>query len=658
MTTILPFGTWPSPISAAEVTASAPRIDGARFVGDDVWWSESLPHERGRTAILRRALSSDPAADADVVLPAPWSARSRVHEYGGGAWTVDDEGALCFVEQSDQRVWRLDAHGEPRPLTAEAPGTHYGDLTWARGRLLAVRETARDGRVPERAIVEIGSAPVTDADGAPAVVTALASGYDFLAYPRLSPDGERLAFIGWNHPNMPWDATQLVVLDLPTGVSTVIAGGAGESVLQPEWTGPDELTYTTDRSGRWTLERRRLGGAGKAREAGDARQARATTAAPGSDTGGPLWNLGARWFAPLADGRILAVRTHGRDELVVEDPDGAARSIPTPLSAQVLIRDVSGTRALVTGAGATTPSGLWLIDVDDPAATRPLRGGVSDRSAGWLPEAIAMTFDGPGGEVYAFAYPPTNPGVEGPADERPPYIVTVHGGPTAHVAGEASPTVAFFTSRGIGVLDVNYGGSSGYGRAYRQRLAGQWGIVDVQDVVAAADGLVAAGLADGRRLAIKGGSAGGWTVLSALTTSRTFSAGISRYGVADLRALASDTHDFEAHYLDGLVGPLPEAEAVYEERSPLGRIGNLSVPVLLLQGADDPVVPPAQAHAMRDALAAKGIPHALVVYEGESHGFRRAETIQHALESELSFLGQVFGFATPGVPVLPLDTVR
>lgn len=643
MTTILPFGTWPSPLSAAEVTASAPRIDGARFVGDDVWWSESLPHERGRTAILRRGLDADPEDKADVVLPAPWSARSRVHEYGGGAWTVDDDGALLFVEQSDQRIWRLGANGEPRALTPEAPGTHYGDLTWASGRLLAVREIAREGRVPERAIVEIDS---VESESPLPVGTALASGYDFLAYPRLSPDGAHMAFIGWNHPNMPWDATQLVVVDLTTGVSSVIAGGTGESVLQPEWTGPDELTYTTDRSGRWTIERRRLGGLAEATASDDS----------DTDTGGPLWNLGARWFGPLHDGRILAVRTHGRDELIVEGTDGAVRRIPIPLSSQVLIRDIRGTRALVTGGGSTTPSGLWVLDVDDPAVARPLRGGVSDRSTGWMPEAIAMTFEGPSGAVHAFAYPPTNPGVEGPADDRPPYIVTVHGGPTAHVAGEASPAVAYFTSRGIGVLDVNYGGSSGYGRAYRERLAGQWGIVDVHDVVAAAEGLVAAGYADGARLAIKGGSAGGWTVLSALTTSKTFSAGMSRYGVADLRALATDTHDFEAHYLDGLVGPLPEAEAVYEERSPLGRIDNLSVPVLILQGADDPVVPPAQAYAMRDALAAKGITHALVIYEGESHGFRRAETIQHALESELSFLGQVFGFATPGVPVLPLES--
>jgi len=647
MTATLPYGTWPSPISAGEITASAPRIDGARFVGDRVWWSESMPRERGRTAILSRPLESDGAdsdEDADVILPAPWSARSRVHEYGGGAWTVDEQATLYFVEQSDQRVWRLVDGDHPRALTPEAPDTRYGYLVWARGRLLAVREVDRPGRGAARDIVEI--IPVAGEGDAPSPVIPLASGYDFLAYPRLSPEGDRLAFIGWNHPDMPWDATQLVVRELAAGTPTVLAGGAHESVLQPEWTGPDELTYTTDRSGRWRPERRRL--ADPAEPTSDDET--------DTDTGGPLWNLGAQWFAPLADGRILAVRTHGRDELVVEDPSGPTRVLPTPLSAQILIRDVRGTRALVTGAGATTPSGLWLLDVDDPDAARPIRGGVSARSVEWLPRARALTVEGPGGRVHAYDYPPTNPGVVGPSDERPPYIVTVHGGPTAHVAGEASPAVAYFTSRGIGVLDVNYGGSSGYGRAYRERLAGQWGITDVADVAAAAEGLVAAGGADGARIAIKGGSAGGWTVLSALTTTTTFAAGISRYGVADLRALAADTHDFEAHYLDGLVGPLPEAEAVYLERSPLGRVDRLQVPVLLLQGADDRVVPPAQAYAMRDALAAKGIRHALVVYEGEAHGFRRADTIQHALESELSFLGQVFAFATPGVPVLPLET--
>ncbi|HAQ59630.1 MAG TPA: S9 family peptidase [Microbacterium sp.] len=648
MTTILPYGTWPSPITASEVTASSPRVEGARFVADEVWWGETMPQERGRTAILRRSIAdvvdqqTEADATADVVLPAPWSARSRVHEYGGGAWTADESGALSFVEQSDQRVWHLVPGERPRALTPELPGTRFGDLTWSGGRLLAVRETDRENGSPARDIVEIVS--LTNDTDATESIRSLATGFDFVAYPRLSPDGRRLAFIGWNHPDMPWDATRLVVLDLATGTAGGVAGGPGESVLQPEWTGPDELTYATDRTGRWNLERRPARGGSHA----------SSLAPSDSDTGGPLWNLGIRWFAPLEDGRTLAVRTNGRDALVTEESDGSTRGIRLPLSSQVLICDVRGSRALITGAGATAPAGLWLVDIDDPAHARPIRGGVPTRGAGWLPTARAVTFGGPAGPVHAFDYPPTNPGVRGPDGERPPYIVTVHGGPTAHVAGEASPTVAYFTSRGIGVLDVNYGGSSGYGRAYRERLAGQWGVADVADVVAAAEGLVAEGAADAARLAIKGGSAGGWTVLSALTNAKTFSAGISRYGVADLRALAAETHDFESHYLDGLVGPLPEAGDVYSARSPLTRIDQLEVPVLLLQGAEDPVVPPAQAYAVRDALVSKGIRHALVVYEGEAHGFRRAETIEHALESELSFLGQVFGFAPPGVPVLPL----
>jgi len=272
-----------------------------------------------------------------------------------------------------------------------------------------------------------------------------------------------------------------------------------------------------------------------------------------------------------------------------------------------------------------------------------------------MPTGRAVTFAGPHGDVHAFDYPPTNPDVTGPDGELPPYVVFVHGGPTAHVAGVADARTAFLTSRGIGVLDVNYGGSTGYGRAYRERLRGQWGVVDVDDVAAAASGLVAAGLADGARLAIDGGSAGGWTVLGALVGTDVFAAGISRYGVGDARALAEDTHDFEAHYLDGLIGPLPEADALYRERSPLSHPERFRVPLLLLQGAEDAVVPPAQSEAIRDALAAHGVPHAYVLYEGEGHGFRRAETVVHARESELAFLGAVFGFETPGIPPITLD---
>jgi dipeptidyl aminopeptidase/acylaminoacyl peptidase len=445
---------------------------------------------------------------------------------------------------------------------------------------------------------------------------------------------------------MPWDATELRVGDLVdgrVGSWEVIAGGPGESVLQPEWTGPSALTFVSDRTGRWNLRH----------WSGDA----ITPLAPAeADTGGPLWNLGLRWFLPLADGRIVAVRTDGSDRLVVLDPaSGSLRDLPRVVTSRVLLDDAHGSQVLLRGAGAQTFGALWVLDVDDPdLRPRVLAGGDGGVDAAWLAVPRSIEVEGPHGPVHAYAYPPTNPEAEAPEGELPPYLVLAHGGPTASASGGASLDIAYFTSRGIGVLDVDYGGSTGYGRAYRERLAGQWGIVDRDDVIAAASGLADQGIADGSRLAVKGGSAGGWTVLCALTASDRFAAGISRYGVADLRALAADTHDFEARYLDGLVGPLPEAEAVYVERSPLSHLDGFTTPMLLEQGLDDAVVPPSQSEAVRDALTAKGIPSAYLPFEGEGHGFRRSETIIRTLEAEYAFLGAVLGFETPGVPAIDL----
>ncbi|MGZ8804655.1 MAG: alpha/beta hydrolase family protein, partial [Microbacterium sp.] len=336
------------------------------------------------------------------------------------------------------------------------------------------------------------------------------------------------------------------------------------------------------------------------------------------------------------------------------DEDGIAVRLPAPPTAEICIEDVRGTQVLVSGASADSPGGLWVIDVERPEDATLVHGGPAPWGSEWTPRPRPVSFDGPSGPVHAFDYPPTNPDAHGPDGERPPYLVLVHGGPTTHRAGAASGRVAYFTSRGIGVLDVNYGGSTGYGRAYRERLRGQWGVVDVEDVAAAATGLADAATADPARIAIAGGSAGGWTVLAALARTDAFAAGISRYGVGDARALATDTHDFEARYLDGLIGALPDAEHLYLERSPLTHPERFTVPLLLLQGADDTVVPPSQSEAIRDALVAGGIPHAYVLYEGEGHGFRRAENIVNALETELAFLGAVFGFEAPGVAPLTL----
>lgn len=639
MNDTLPYGTWPSPLTPDLVSAATVRLDGARFVADDVWWGETVAEEGGRSAV-RRAEASDshPGQEPVVdVLPAPWSARSRVHEYGGGSWTATDDGVLLFVEKTDQRVWMLRPDDAPVALTPADAGMRFGGLTWRAGRLLAVRETHGLDR-PRRDIVEIGL------DG---TLTELVDDSDFVAHPALSPDGSRLAWIAWNHPDMAWDRAQLRVGRLDDGRVagwSTVAGGSS-SPLQPTWVGDDELICADDVTGRWNLFRLNVSDL-----------QRHPVAAADADTGGPLWVLGTRWYHVLDDGRVVAIRTNGSDEIVVIDP--AADSItplPLPVCAFANIEDARGTEVLISGSGVNTPPGLWRVDIDDPSSATLVRGGTQQWGPEWMPRARPVTYDGPQGPVHAFAYPPTNPDVTAPEDELPPYVVFVHGGPTTHVGGATAPRFAAFTSRGIGVLDVNYGGSSGYGRHYRERLRGQWGVVDVADVAAAARGLAAEGRADPARIAIAGGSAGGWTVLGALVDTDVFAAGISRYGVGDARALAADTHDFEARYLDGLIGPLPDAEPLYLARSPLSRADRFRVPVLLLQGSDDEVVPPSQSEAIRDALAANGVRHAYVLYAGEGHGFRAKETVVDAQEKELAFLGAVFGFEVPGIPPLELS---
>jgi dipeptidyl aminopeptidase/acylaminoacyl peptidase len=669
MPTTARYGSWRSPISAADLAASGHPVQGGTYVGADIWWAELRPDEGGRYAIRRRGADGRPVD----VLPAPWNARTRVHEYGGGAWTVDDPGTLVFAEFSDQRLYRLDpGSATPVPITPEPPSPaawRYAELQLAGDEVLCVRERHEaDGRVRR----DIAAVPL-DGRGAgdAAAIRSVVSGSHFLAYPRLSPDGTRLAWIAWEHPNMPWDGTELRVAELgPDGTAgpwRVLAGGPSESVLQPEWADKEHLYAISDRSGGPPSSR--TGGppsGGVAAGGGfwnlyrvDLETGAVAALHPAeADFGGPLWQLGSAWYRVLDPRRLLTVRTFGTDTLAILDPDsGALTDLDLGLGdlGRTALGPVRGDRALLVTGSASAPSGLRELDLASGAVT-DVRLSVDDvPPAGYLPEARPMTFIGESGrEVHAIVYPPHNPDYEPPAGERPPYVAFVHGGPTAHVGPSVSLAYAYLTSRGIGVVDVNYGGSTGYGRAYRDRLKGQWGIVDVEDTVAAVRGLAAGGLADPARLGIEGGSAGGWTVLSALTTTKAFACGVSYFGVAELIEFAAETHDFESRYLDGMIGPLPEARELYERRAPVNNVAGLSCPVLLLQGLDDPIVPPSQAERFRDALVAKGLPHAYRAYAGESHGFRQAETIIDAHEAALSFYGQVFGFEPPDVPRLEL----
>lgn len=629
-----PFGAWACPLSAADVAAGTVTLAWPQLVGDEVWWSEGRPAEDGREVVVRRR--ADGGVE-DVLPPGPWSARTRVHEYGGKAWTVVG-GALVFSHFTDQRLWLVLPGGEPRALTPEPDepcADRYAELLVVGEQVWCVRERHADGAV-SRSLVSV---PL-DGSGE---VRELVSGSDFLAHPRLSPDGRHLAFIAWNHPQMPWDGTELRVATVSDGVvgePRTLFGGREESVLQPEWLDDQTVLAVTDRSGWWNLVRSDLSGS-------------VTPVCPAdSEFGGPLWWLGATWYAVLEGGRLLVRLDAG---LAVVTVDGALQLLDLPLGCWLPSLHTDGVRVVGIGSSATDPPAVVLVA---PDGTCEIVHRSAELPVGreWLPVAERRQFPATDGRVvHALVWPPTSPDAKAPDGQLPPYIVFVHGGPTSQAEAGLDLEKAYFTGRGIGVIDVDYGGSTGYGRAYRESLREQWGVVDVEDCVAAARGLAEAGLADGRRLAIRGGSAGGWTVLAALTGTDTFAAGVSYFGVADATRLAEDTHDFESHYLDGLVGPLPETLGRYEERSPLTKVDGLSCPVLLLQGAEDQVVPPSQAEMFRDALVRKGIPHAYLLFEGEDHGFRKASSIVAALEAELSFYGQVLGFRPPEVPLLPMD---
>ncbi|MGQ0445011.1 MAG: dipeptidyl-peptidase 5 [Beijerinckiaceae bacterium] len=624
-----PYGAWVSPVSVELMTGAAIGLGGVRVDGQDLYWLEARPSENGRTVLCRRR------ADGEIadLTPPPFNVGSRVHEYGGGAYAVS-AGIVVLSERADGSVWLFEA-GSPRRIETPA-GCRYADFEFdlLRRRVLAVREDYRN-RPPADPKAAIVALPL-DAGGAE---TILVEGPDFLSSPRLAPGGEELAWIAWDLPGMPWDGTKLFAAGITSEgtpeAARLAAGATPEAIVQPEWSADGTLYFCSDRTGWWNLYA--------------LRGTKIKSVAPvEAEIGGPHWVFRQCYYDFLADGRIVAaiVRDGIRTAVLIVDGNIAPLGIGQVQDCPRVLGD--GLAYIATPQSA--PPAISLLPKADGGAPLVIRRA----APAVLPEETIsqgepIQFATRGGLAYGFWYPPKNRDYEGPSGKLPPLVVLSHGGPTSMTTNGFSLSVQWWTSRGFGVADVNYGGSSGYGRAYRERLYGQWGVVDVEDCAAAANHLVARGLADAARLVIRGGSAGGFTTLAALTSLHLFKAGASFYGVGDLMLLAKDTHKFESRYLDRLIGPLPQAQALYDERSPVHHIDRLACPVIFFQGEDDKTVPPNQAETMVAAMTARGLPVAYYSFAGEGHGFRKAETLRRVLELELDFYGRVFGFSPPGV---------
>jgi dipeptidyl aminopeptidase/acylaminoacyl peptidase len=666
---VAPYGTWASPLTAARVAAGAIRLDQIQLDGDDVYWVEGRASEGGRNVIVRRT----PDGVVTDVTPPAFNVRSRVHEYGGAAYAVD-RGIVYFSNFTDQRLYRQAIGSAPEPMTIK--DYFYADcrVDAKRGRLLCAREDHTKKGEPTAAIVAVDTR-AGGAGGSGGIV--LVSGADFYSDPVVSPDGRSLAWLQWNHPNMPWDGTELWMAALKPdgslGTREKIVGSVDESIFQPEWSPDGVLHFVSDRTGWWNLYRWR----------GPTSRERFVEAGPvieplrpmSADFGKPQWTLSMVAYAFATATRIVATYTEGgRWKLALIESE-ERRFEPVSLSLEPLESIRANARAVYfVGASPTEAPAVVRMTIG-AMETEVLRASSSERIAPeWISVPEAVTFrvtpasappdsplelrrgrpepQGPGthmGEpqardVHAFYYPPKNPDVVAPAGDKPPLIVLTHGGPTAATNDSLDPQVQFWTSRGFAILDVNYSGSTGYGRAYRDRLKGQWGIADVEDAVGGAQAMVAQGKADANRLIIRGGSAGGYTTLAALTFHRTFKAGASYYGISDIEVLAHDTHKFESRYLDSLIGPYPAAKDLYVQRSPIHFTDRLSCPLILFQGLEDKVVPPNQSAMMAEAVRKKGLPVAYVTFDGEQHGFRKAENIARALEAELYFYGEIFHF--------------
>jgi dipeptidyl aminopeptidase/acylaminoacyl peptidase len=639
---LAPFGSWKSPITADSIVADSIGLSSIVLDGTDIYWLESRPQEAGRNVIVRRA---EDGRITDIT-PPQYNVRNRVHEYGGAAYTVVDR-QVYFSNISDNCLYVQDLNSEHpdrvRQLTHNQK-KRYADFTVDihRQRLICVQEEHDSAGF--EALNTIVSIDITNEDD----ICVMAGGCDFYAAPRLSPDGSKLAWLSWNHPNLPWDGTNLQVANIVNGylsAPALIAGGANEAIFQPQWAANDTLYFVSDRTGWGNLY--------------CWHQHTVKAVYPlAAEFSLPQWVFGMSTYALVGKHRIIcAYSQQGVWQLaLINTLSGHLTHLNVPYT------DISGVRATDTAvyccaASATQTTEIVKIDLLNESREVLQRSNKLTIDPGYLSIPRSIEFPTSAGTAYAFYYPPTNRDFAAPEGEQPPLLVKSHGGPTAATSNQLSLKTQYWTSRGFAVVDVNYGGSTGYGKAYQHRLDGQWGIVDVDDCTNAAVYLAQQGLADIDRLAISGGSAGGYTTLAALTFGNTFKAGASYYGVSDLAALADDTHKFESRYLDRLVAPYPAQANIYHDRSPLYFTDRLSCPIIFFQGLEDKVVPPNQAEMMVAALKDKGIPVAYVTFPQEQHGFRQAANIKRALDGEFYFYAQIFGFE-PAESSEPIEIYR
>jgi dipeptidyl aminopeptidase/acylaminoacyl peptidase len=634
--TVSTYGSWKSPITANLVAGAEIGLEQIRIDGRDIYWIERRAHEGGRKVIVRRA---NDGTVSDIT-PAGFNARTGVHEYGGGDYAIADR-IIVFSNFTDQRLYVQPIGAQPRPLTPNA-ARRFADGQFDRRRNLFY--TVREDHSGQGEAVNTVVALDLDSDDGGTVVL---SGNDFYASPRLSPDGSQLAWLSWNHPNMPWDGNELWLGQL-NGDGSVrerqrIAGGIDESIYQPQWSPDGTLYFISDRTGWWNLYRWR--------------ENQVEALCPmAAEFGQPHWTFGGSLYGFSSEKQIVcSYSKNGNDFLATLDTvTKTLRDIELPYSAISQVR-VAADRVVFIGASSTETSAVVAVALSTKKFEVLRRSRETNVDAGYLAEARAIEFPTEHGlTAHGYFYAPTNRDYTAPANAKPPLLVMSHGGPTSSSSGSLKYSIQYWTSRGIAVLDVNYGGSSGYGRAYRERLNGNWGVVDVDDCANGARYLAERGEVDGNRLAIRGGSAGGYTTLCALTFRTTFKAGASHYGISDLEALAKDTHKFESRYLDRLIGPYPERRDLYIERSPIHFTDKLNCPMIIFQGMDDKVVPPNQAEKMVAAVRAKKLPIAYLTFEGEQHGFRKAENIKRVLEAELYFYSKVFGFELAD-PVEPIE---